>query len=98
MTGAPRRVVIDGASVPQFAPHVRLHHDRAGQRWVVLAPERMFVLDEIAIEVLQRVDGRRSVAALAEELAASFDAPLSVVQADVIGLLQDLADKMVMTT
>ena len=97
MTADPRRLVIDPASVPRFAPHARLHHDRAGQRWVVLAPERMFVLDEISVEVLQRLDGQRSVAALAAELAAGFDAPLSVVEADVTALLQELADKLVVT-
>lgn len=98
MTGTPQRVVIDAASVPRFRPHVRFQRDPARDRWVVLAPERMFVPDDIATEILQRVDGARSVAALAAELARAFDAPPPVVETDVIGLLQDLADKMVITT
>ncbi len=97
MTVQRQRLLIDGASVPTFAAHARLHHDRAGQRWVVLAPERMFVLDEAAVEVLQRIDGRRSVASLSAELADSFGAPQAEVETDVIGLLQELADKMVIT-
>jgi pyrroloquinoline quinone biosynthesis protein D len=97
MMGRPQRLIIDTATVPRFAPHARLHHDRPGERWVVLAPERMFELDEIAVEVLQRVDGRRSVADMAADLAAGFDAPVEVVEADVIGLLQELADRMVVT-
>jgi pyrroloquinoline quinone biosynthesis protein D len=59
---------------PRFAPGVRLHHDRARERWVVMAPERMFVPDEIALEVLRLVDGVRDDAAIIDELAERFAA------------------------
>jgi coenzyme PQQ biosynthesis protein PqqD len=50
---------------------VKLREDKARGRWVVLAPERMFVPDETALEVLRLVDGARSVDAIVDALAAA---------------------------
>lgn len=76
--------------IPRFAGGVRLHHDRARERWVVMAPERMFVPDETALEVLQLVDGARDVDAIVDALAAKFDAPRDVIAADVRAMIDDL--------
>ena len=78
---------------PRFAPGVRLHHDRARERWVVMAPERMFVPDEIALEVLRLVDGVRDDAAIIDELAERFAAPRDVIATDVQAMLQDLTQR-----
>lgn len=90
MTG---RVIIGGASAPQLAPHVKMRFDKARDRWVVMAPERMLVPDEIAVEILQRCDGLLSVDAMADQFAKAYDAPLDEVKADIVAMLQDLADK-----
>ena len=76
-----------------FAPGVRLHEDRTRDRWIVMAPERMFIPDEIALEVLRLVDGVRDEAAIVALLAASFAAPVDVIATDVRAMLQDLRDK-----
>ena len=76
--------------IPRFAPGARLHHDRARDRWVVMAPERMFVPDETALEVLRLVDGTRDLGAIVDALAARFDAPRGEIEADVRALLEDL--------
>ena len=81
------------AAVPAFAPGVKLRHDEVRKAWVVLAPERMFVPDEQALEILTRVDGRRSIGDIADELAARFDAPRELIAHDVAALLRELADK-----
>ena len=47
-------------SVPAFNRGFRLRHDQVRGSWVVLAPERLFLLDEPAVEVLKLVDGARS--------------------------------------
>jgi pyrroloquinoline quinone biosynthesis protein D len=75
---------------PHFAPGVRLHHDKARERWVVMAPERMFVPDETALEVLRMVDGARDIDAIIDALAAKFDAPRDVIAADVRAMIEDL--------
>lgn len=75
---------------PRFAPGVRLHHDRARDRWVVMAPERMFVPDEIALAVLRLIDGARHSDTIIDMLAATFDAPRDVIATDVQAMLDDL--------
>ena len=84
--------------VPRLAPHIRLRHDPAREIWTVQAPERSFLLDEIAHVVVARCDGQASLAAIIDGLCAVFsDAPRDVIARDVIALLQDLADKGVVT-
>jgi pyrroloquinoline quinone biosynthesis protein D len=84
---------MDAAAVPRFPRGVRLREDAARGRWVVLAPERAFVPDDVALEVLKLVDGARSVGAIAETLAARFDAPREVIEADIAEMLRDLAER-----
>ncbi len=84
---------MEGASIPRLGRGMRLREDTARGRWVVMGPERMFVPDEIALEVLRLVDGARSVDAMVDDLAARFAAPREEILADVVALLDDLAAK-----
>lgn len=78
-------------AVPRFRRGVKLRFDEARGHWVLLAPEKAFVPDPIAAEILQLIDGQRSIAQMAENLASRFDAPLATVQADTTTILSDLA-------
>ena len=78
---------------PRFAPGVRLHHDQARARWVVMAPERMFVPDDIALEVLRLIDGARDETAIVDLLAEKFAAPVPVIAGDVRTMLDDLVNR-----
>lgn len=91
------RVTISEESVPRLPPGVKLRFDKAREQWMVQAPERVFVPDAIAAEVIRRCDGERSVAAIVDELAKTFQAPRDVILGDVTEMLQDLADKAVIT-
>lgn len=79
--------------IPRFAPGVRLHHDKARTRWVVMAPERMFIPDETALEVLQLVDGTRDLDAIIDALVAKFAAPRDVIAVDVNAMVADLMQR-----
>jgi pyrroloquinoline quinone biosynthesis protein D len=83
----------DGNSVPAFATGVRFRFDGVRDAWVVLAPERLFLPDAPAVEILKLVDGVRRLDQIIDELAARFDAPRAVLAADVAGMLVDLAEK-----
>jgi pyrroloquinoline quinone biosynthesis protein D len=87
------RAVIAETSVPRLPRGTRLKHDETRGQWVILAPERLFVLDETAHAIMSAVDGTASVGAIVDELAARFEAPREVILSDVIALLQDFADK-----
>lgn len=84
---------VDTAAVPRFPSGVRLQHDRARAQWVLLAPERVVELDEIAHAVLARVDGATSVEGIVRALAEEYGADPAQVREDVIELLATLADK-----
>jgi pyrroloquinoline quinone biosynthesis protein D len=80
-------------AIPAFNRGFRLRHDQVRGAWVVLAPERLFLLDEPAVEVLKLVDGARSIPAIVDELAIKYDAPRELIAADVQAMLQDLVEK-----
>ena len=84
-------------SKPALPRHIKLRHDAARDRWTILAPERVFTPDAIAVAVLKLCDGNRSVEAIARELAQTYNAPKERILADIIPMLQDLADKGVVT-
>ncbi|MGH6947926.1 MAG: pyrroloquinoline quinone biosynthesis peptide chaperone PqqD [Kiloniellales bacterium] len=75
---------------------VRLHFDKHRDQWVLLAPERLFVLDAIAYEIVKRCDGSATLAAIVDDLATAYGAPREAVLRDVNNLLQDLANKRIL--
>lgn len=58
---------------PRLRAGVRLTHDRARDRWLLLAPERGFVLNGSALAIVQRLDGRTSVDEIAAALGHADD-------------------------
>ena len=79
--------------MPKFPRGVRFRFNKTKEQWVLLAPERLLVPDETAVEVLKLCDGTASVGAIADDLANRFNAPRDVITSDVTTMLQDLADK-----
>ena len=94
---APQRTMISAASVPKLQRHAKLRHDAARDRWMLLVPERVLTPDAVAVAVLRLCDGTRTVDAIARELAMSYNAQGDRILTDVIAMLQELADKGVMT-
>jgi len=90
-------VTIEGASVPRLSRGMKLREDKTRSQWVVMGPERMFVPDQIALEVLRLVDGTRNVDSMVDDLAARFAAPRGEIMTDVVAMLDDLAAKGVVT-
>ena len=87
------RAIVTAATRPALPPHSKLRHDAGRGKWLVLAPERVFEPDEIAVAVLKLCDGARSVDDIASELAREYNAPKEEIVADIVSMLQDLADK-----
>ena len=87
--------VVTGASVPKLPRGVRLHFDQVRNAHVLLAPERAFNVDGNAVAVLQLVDGQRSVAVIAGDLATRYRADPVVIERDVAAMIEDLVSKRV---
>ena len=88
------RLVVSDGSVLHFAPHIVFRFDDVRQRWIILAPERLMLPDEQAVEILQLVDGKTGVGAIIDALATRYtQASRELIATDVTAMLQDLADK-----
>ena len=96
MTGQAAPSPMTEGCVPRFARGTRLQYDRVRETWFIQAPERAFMADAIAVEVLQLVDGARALSAMIDTLAEKFDAPRAVIAQDVLALVQDLATRQVL--
>jgi coenzyme PQQ biosynthesis protein PqqD len=88
---------LDGTRVPRLAAGVRLKHDAARGGWVLLAPERVVVLEATAVDVLGLVDGARDLDAIVDQLATEYDAAVDVIRADVRELVADLVQRGLVT-
>ncbi|MBL8565591.1 MAG: pyrroloquinoline quinone biosynthesis peptide chaperone PqqD [Hyphomicrobiaceae bacterium] len=92
-TPTPTRLIVAEATVVVMPRHIKLRHDAGRGVWLILAPERVFSPDPIAVEVLRMLDGQINVGGIADKLAADYHAPRDQILGDVVAMLQDLADK-----
>ena len=97
MAGRIRNITVSEASRPILPRHAKLKFDQTRQVWVLLAPERVLAPDEIAVEVLRLCDGVHNVEQMVDHLAAKYTAERGAISADVVAMLQDLANKGFLT-
>ena len=87
---------MDPDAIPSLPRGVRRHFDTVRGQDVLLAPERVLVLDQIGVAILDLVDGVRSVAQIVDALVSAFAAPRDVIAPDVADYLSDLKAKRVL--
>ncbi|HMN71036.1 MAG TPA: pyrroloquinoline quinone biosynthesis peptide chaperone PqqD [Rhodoblastus sp.] len=80
-------------SRPRLPRGVRLKHDEVRGEWLLLAPERVIKANPIAVAVIEKCDGARSLRQIVDELAATYNADRTVIERDVTKLVGDLASK-----
>lgn len=83
----------DRAAIPTFRRGVKFRFDAVREAWVLLAPEKLFMPDEIAVEILKLIDGTRSIDTIIDDLSARYDAPREVIAEDVTATLADLSSR-----
>lgn len=86
------RITLTEDHVVTLKRAVRLRFDKARGIQTLLAPERVVVLNEASVMILNALDGRR-LGAILDDFAAKFAAPREVIAGDVLQLLQDFTDK-----
>jgi pyrroloquinoline quinone biosynthesis protein D len=90
---SPGRLIVGQETRPFLPAYLKLRHDAGRGRWILLAPERVLTPDQTAVAVLKLCDGKRTVEEIVAALAKDYSAPADVIRADVLELLQGLADK-----
>lgn len=85
--------VIAADARPRLPRGVRLVHNEAQGGWVLLAPERVFKADQIAVEIIKRCTGEATFGDIVDDLANTYAAPRERILADASALLRGLADK-----
>ena len=80
-------------SRPRLPRGVRLKRDDVRQEWLLLAPERVLKIDAVALAVLERCDGERSIEEIVDDLARVYKAERSRIDADVRAMLTSLSEK-----
>ncbi len=96
MSGLKHAVMPNEDAKPRLPKGVRLRHDETRGEWLLLAPERVLKADAIAVEILKRCTGERTIRDIVDDLAATFTADRARIDADLRALLADLAAKRVL--
>ena len=90
------RRLVTTASIIKLGQRIRLSFDKTRQQWVLLGPEKVISLDDIAYQIISRCDGSCNVSTLIEQLATEYNAATEDIEQDVLSLLQSLVDKRFM--
>lgn len=86
--------MIDAAFVPKLAKKARLRFDRHASAWMIVYPERGLALNASGAAIAQKMDGTRSIAAIASELAEEHaGASREEIEKDVLAFVGGLRDK-----
>jgi pyrroloquinoline quinone biosynthesis protein D len=86
-------IAITGGMIVKLARGVRLRRDDVRGQTVLLAPELAMALDEIAIKIVEALDGKRSIDTIADDFAAEFQAPREQIATDVLAFIRELANR-----
>lgn len=77
---------------PALRLGVRLHRDQVRSQWIILAPERVFELDDIGAAIVKRLDGQSSMASIAADLAQEYTADPAIIERDLLTFVKHLQD------
>lgn len=86
------RITLGEDHVVKMKRAVRLRFDKARGIQTLLAPERVLVLNEASVMILNALDGR-SLGQILDDFAEKFAAPREQIAGDVMTMLQDFTDK-----
>ena len=90
---AEKTPVLDANQRLSLPRGVRLRRDEIRGRTVLLSPERTMALEDTAIAIVARIDGKRTLAEIIDGLAADYKAPRDVIAVDVEAFLQQLLQR-----
>jgi pyrroloquinoline quinone biosynthesis protein D len=86
-------VTLTRTSVPALRRGVRRQFDKARNVAILMAPEKVIMLDDVADAILAECDAVSSIEDITLRLSVRFATPAEEVQGDVLAFLQTLHDQ-----
>ncbi|MBB6508446.1 pyrroloquinoline quinone biosynthesis protein D [Rhizobium soli] len=86
-------VTVTAQTIAKLARGVRLREDPVRGQTVLLAPERALALDEIAVMIVNALDGERDLDSIAQEFSVKFEAPKEQILVDVIAFVDEFSKR-----
>ncbi len=82
------------AASRQYAPTQDVLSQAVDGVTVLLDPQRggYYKLNAVGTSVWERLDGATTIESIARHIADEYDAPVALIEHDVLGLLEELAD------
>lgn len=84
-------------TVPRLPHGVRFREDKTRGQFILVGPERIFNADQVATEILKRVDGKTTFGDILRQLTEAFTADETTIRPDVESFLIELRDKQMVT-
>lgn len=85
---------LEQTDIPALLRGVRLHKDEVRDVWVLLAPERALIMNDIGSSILNEVDGKRNFGEIVDRLAKKFNAPAEKISVDAAAFLDSLITRV----
>jgi len=73
-------------------PFAQPRYDEVRGQWIINAPERVLVLDDIGRAIVGALDGQSLKKAI-DHLSETYKAPREAIAADVLSFVQELHDR-----
>lgn len=89
----PTAVIVTGNTIAKLARGVRLRQDEVRGQNVLLAPERALALDEIAVMIVNALDGERTLDEIASDFSVKFEAPKDQILGDIIAFVDEFSKR-----
>ncbi len=83
--------------IPKLPHGVRFREDKMRGQFILVGPERIFNADQVATEIIKRVDGQTTFGDILRQLTEAFTADEATIRPDVESFLIDLRDKQMVT-
>ena len=87
------RIIISEESKVDFRRGIRLRFDKVREKWLLMAPEYVLTPDGVALDILKKIDGDRSVAMIIDELAREYEGSPEEITTDILEFLQAISDR-----
>lgn len=91
-------MALSDTSIPVLSSHVMVRFDEAREQWIMNAPERVLLLDDQGVAILNKLNGEDSLQKIIDDLSAAYDAPRDAIAEDVTEFLSDLIEKGFVTS